>query len=219
MVDVQGTRGGAGTDPGACYAPGPVEFFERQFRRQVASRDYALNPFETRALDYLVGDVLDLGSGLGNLSLAAARRGHRVIAVDASPTAVARIREDAGREGLPVEAFERDLAVWSIDRPYDTIVSIGLIMFFPRDRALEILGDLQKHVRPGGRAVVNTLVEGTTYAGMFEAQGHCLFAPDELVERFAGWDVLDSRRDTFPAPGETLKVFSTVVAERPAGLP
>ena len=50
-----------------------VEFFGQQFDRQIAGGDYALNPFETLILPYLRGRVLDLGCGLGNLSIAAAR--------------------------------------------------------------------------------------------------------------------------------------------------
>src|SRR5574341_1582383 len=107
-----------------------VEFFEAQFQRQVQDREYALNPFEILALDYLTGSVLDLGSGLGNLSLEAGRRGHQVVAVDASPAAVARINADAQREGLQVEAIQADVEKWPIDRNYDTIVAIGLLMFF-----------------------------------------------------------------------------------------
>ena len=49
-----------------------IEFFDTQFQRQVNSADYALNPFEQAALPFLFGDVLDLGCGLGNLSIAAA---------------------------------------------------------------------------------------------------------------------------------------------------
>ncbi len=79
-----------------------VEFFELQFQQQVEIEEYALNPFETLALDFLTGSVLDLGSGLGNLSLEAGRRGHKVVAVDASSTAVARINSDAQREALSV---------------------------------------------------------------------------------------------------------------------
>ncbi len=207
----------AGLDVGNRALGRAVEFFERQFRRQVGAADFVLNPFETRALEHLRGEVLDLGCGLGNLSLEAARRGHRVVAVDVSPTAVARIRAAARREGLPVEAHERDLERWEIDRPFDTIVCIGLIMFFARVRALRILRDLQEHVRPGGRAVVNTLIDGTTYMEMLDPAGHCLFAPDELEERFAGWTILESHLETFPAPGGTRKEFATVVAERPLG--
>ena len=45
-----------------------VEFFDAQFQRQIREREYALNPFETLALDYLKGAVLDFGSGLGSLN-------------------------------------------------------------------------------------------------------------------------------------------------------
>ena len=35
-----------------------VEFFETQFQRQVRDEEYALNPFETLALDYLKGSAI-----------------------------------------------------------------------------------------------------------------------------------------------------------------
>ena len=196
-----------------------VEFFEGQFRRQVQDREYGLNPFETLAIEYLKGEILDLGSGLGNLSLEAGRRGHRVVAVDASPTAVEHINADARREGLSVEAVQVNIENWSIDRPYDTIVAIGLLMFFRREHALDLLRAIQEHVRPGGHAIVNVLIEGTTYMGMFDPNSHYLFAQKELEECFSGWTILASRYDTFPAPGQTLKEFSTVIALRPSHRP
>ena len=54
--------------------PRSVEFFENQFQRQVIDREFALNPFEELALQYVKGDLLDLGCGLGNLSLEAAKK-------------------------------------------------------------------------------------------------------------------------------------------------
>lgn len=192
-----------------------VEFFERQFQRQVREGDYALNPFETLALDHLDGSVLDLGCGLGNLSLEAGRRGHPVLAVDASPTAVARINADAQREGLRVRAIQADVGRWSIDGSYDTIVAIGLLMFFPREPALEMLRAIQDHVAPSGRAIVNVLIEGTTFMDMFDPEHYCLLRPGEIEERFAGWRILASHRQTFPAPGNTCKEFSTVIAGKP----
>ena len=62
-----------------------VAFFENQFQRQVRDQEYALNPFEILALDYVKGSVLDLGCGLGNLSLEAGRRGHRVCSSRCEP--------------------------------------------------------------------------------------------------------------------------------------
>ena len=68
-----------------------IQFFEQQFRRQVAERDFALNPFEQAALPYVRGRVLDLGCGLGNLCVAAARRGAQGVAGDASGETLDRI--------------------------------------------------------------------------------------------------------------------------------
>jgi tellurite methyltransferase len=193
-----------------------VEFFDTQFQGQIRDHNYALNPFEIRALDHLSGRVLDLGSGLGNLSLEAARRGHSVVSVDASNAAVVRINTDAQREGLPVKAMQVDIEKWMIDGPYDTIVCIGLLMFFPREVALELLRRIQENVSPAGIAVVNVLNEGTTYMDMFDADKYYLFARNELVERFAGWKILSSSLEAFPAPDGTLKEFSTVIVEKPS---
>jgi tellurite methyltransferase len=192
-----------------------VDFFESQFQRQVRDQDYALNPFEILALEYVQGSVLDLGCGLGNLSLEAGRRGHRVLAVDASPTAVARLNKDTQHEGLPVRGIQADIESWTIDESYDTIVVIGLLMFFRHETALRLLTAIQEHVKPGGRAIVNVLIEGTTYLGMFDPDSYCLFRRNELEEQFKGWNILESRYQTFPAPEDTRKDFSTIIAEKP----
>jgi tellurite methyltransferase len=195
----------------------PLEFFEGQFQRQVRAREFELNPFERTALDYVRGDVLDLGCGLGNLALEAARRGCKVTAMDASATGIARIREAAREEHLAVEAVEADLAHFRIARDYDTIIAVGLLMFFRESRALDLLGDMQIHVSAGGRAVVNVLIEGTTYLDMFTPGEYYLFRHDELAERFAGWAIEVERCDDFPAPGGTVKAFATVIARKPGG--
>src|SRR5690606_32546271 len=98
---------------------------------------------------------------------------------------------------------------------FDAIACIGLLMFFDCASAARVLSNLQDCVRPGGVAIVNVLVEGTTYLDMFEPSGHCLFDRDELDARFAGWRIVDSRIDEFAAPGNQVKVFSTVVAVKP----
>lgn len=194
-----------------------VEFFDSQFRRQVAAGEFELNPFEQRALPYLAGAVLDLGCGLGNLALSAARRGCRVTATDGSPTAIAHLREVAAAEALALEAVEADLRNYPVACCWDTVVAIGLLMFFPCPVARERLAAIRAAVRPGGCAVVNLLTEGTDFLDMFDpASGHCLFAEGELARAFDGWEILDSRHEEFPAPGGRRKAFDTVIARRPA---
>ncbi len=189
-----------------------VDFFDSQFERQVREQDFVLNPFEKLTLPYLRGRVLDMGCGLGNLSIEAARRGCSVLALDASPNAIARIQQTASAESLPITGREVDFETYSVNDMFDTVVAIGLFMFFQRRRAFELLADAQAHTVAGGIAIVNVLIEGTTYLDMFEPGHYCLFPERELHEQFKDWKVLESRRDSFPAPGDTTKEFVTIVA-------
>ncbi|MFO1219459.1 MAG: methyltransferase domain-containing protein [Burkholderiaceae bacterium] len=198
-------------------ADSSIRFFDAQFQRQIRAGDLQLNPFEQAALPHLSGSVLDYGCGLGNLALAAARRGCTVLALDASPAAIAHLRAAAAAEGLPLRAVEADLRRHVLHESFDAVVSIGLLMFFDCATALAQLAQLQAHVKPGGIAAINVLVQGTTYLEMFDTAGHCLFAPDELTRCFAGWQLLRCERQDFEAPGGTVKSFVTVVARKPAG--
>lgn len=193
-----------------------IDFFRRQFDRQIGAHEYALNPFESWALPYLSGVTLDLGCGLGNLALAAARRGAQVTALDACANAVADLQRRADAEGVAVRAATADLSCWRAAQPYDAVVAIGLLMFFRCADARRVLQEIRRAVRPGGVAAVNVLVEGTTYMDMFDPRRHCLFAPDELARTFADWSVLLARIDDFDAPRGLRKRFSTVIARRPA---
>jgi tellurite methyltransferase len=191
-----------------------IQFFDRQFQRQVGEGDLQLNPFEQIALPHLRGRVLDLGCGLGNLALAAARRGCQVLALDSSPAAIAHLDSVARHEGLSLQAVQAELSGYEIRAPFDSIVSIGLLMFFDCPTARRLLRSIQAHVAVGGIAAVNLLVQGTTYMDMFERGRHCLLARDELAARFAGWELIEAQHQDFDAPSGTVKSFDTVVASR-----
>lgn len=192
-----------------------IRFFDQQFRHQAAQGDFALNPFERAALPYVRGRVLDLGCGLGNLSVAAARHGAQVLAIDASPAAIERLRGVAEAERLTIDARLADVGGYALDGEFDAVVAIGLLMFFAREPALGLLADLQRHTAAGGVAVLNVLVEGTTYMDMFEPGRYTLFGRGELAARFGGWQLLLAEHHSFDAPGSTKKEFDTVVARRP----
>jgi tellurite methyltransferase len=192
-----------------------IAFFDRQFCTQAQERSYALNPFEQMALPYLFGEVLDFGCGLGNLSVEAAHRGCTVHALDAAPAGVEDLGRRARELGLAVTARLADLVRYHIKESYDCIVSIGLLMFFPHHAARERIKDIRNAVKPGGIAVINTLIEGTTYLDMFEPNHYNLFSEQELGQFFEDWEIVESRIDSFPAPSATVKRFATIIARRP----
>ena len=144
-----------------------ISFFDHQFQQQVRNQDFKLNPFELAALPHLQGRVLDFGCGLGSLAIAAAQHGCSVLALDGSHSAISHLRQRALDEALPIEAIEADLRNYQIAEHFDCVVSIGLLMFFDCKTAFSVLSMLQARVRPGGIAVINVPIEGTTWIEMF----------------------------------------------------
>jgi tellurite methyltransferase len=191
-----------------------IDFFDAQFRRQIGAAEFALNPFEAWALPHVRGRLLDLGCGLGNFSIAAARRASPVTALDGSQAAIDRITAVTEQERLPLVAEQVDFSTWRATEAFDTVAAIGLFMFFARPRALQLLDDALAHVAPGGVAIINVLTEGTTFLDMFEPAHYTLFRRDEIEARHPGWRVVASRDDVFPALGGTVKCFATRVVER-----
>lgn len=197
---------------------GSVRFFDTQFRRQAAAGEFGLNPFEARALPHVHGAAIDLGCGLGNLACTAAARGAHVLALDASPAAIESLKSRARAGALSIDARVADLSDYVPESSFDTVIAIGLFMFFPCPVARRQLAHSIEAVRPGGVLVVNVLIEGTTFLGMFdEKAGYCLFGEEELPRALTGWQVLDDRVEQFPAP-EGIKRFRTTIARRPAAL-
>jgi tellurite methyltransferase len=193
-----------------------VDFFERQFQRQVRAAELQLNPFEQGALPFLRGRVLDFGCGLGNLAVAAARQGCSVLALDASPTAIEHLRKRANTEGLAVEARQAELVDYQLQEDFDAVAAIGLLMFLDCAHALRQLAQLQQHLRPGGVFVLNLLVQGTTYLDLFDPQQHCLLPAPQWQDCFRGWSLERCETQDFPAPGERVKSFLTLIARKPA---
>ena len=192
-----------------------IQFFDTQFQKQAQAGEFQLNPFELAALPHLQGRVLEFGCGMGNLAFAAAQKGCSVLALDASPAAIAHIRRRADNEKLAVQGMLANLQDYPLEGEFDAVVSIGLLMFFDCPTAFRTLEMLKAHVRKGGVAVINVLVEGTTYLDMFDGDHHCLFSPEEMASRFAGWRLLSSELSDFEAPGGRTKAFATVIAQKP----
>jgi tRNA (adenine22-N1)-methyltransferase len=87
-----------------------------------------LSPRLRRILELVPSDgsVADIGSGHGALAAALAARGQRVIATERTPRAVARLRRDLARIGVPVATRQGEGMDPFHEGEVDTVVIAGL---------------------------------------------------------------------------------------------
>ena len=104
--------------------------------------------------------VLDVAGGSGNTALAAARCGCEVVSVDYVPSLLARARERAQAEGLPIETIEGDAEALPFpDASFDAVVSVRRRDVRARPRARG--GRALRVCRPGGTvALANWTPDG-----------------------------------------------------------
>jgi ubiquinone/menaquinone biosynthesis C-methylase UbiE len=104
------------------------------------------------------GDLLDVPCGFGRHAVPLARSGYRVVGVDRSQTLLAEARRRAGDERWPelVQADYRELpfADESFDAALNLFSSLG---YLGDDEDVEVLGQIRRVLRPGGRLVIETM--------------------------------------------------------------
>ncbi len=93
--------------------------------------------------------VLDVAAGTGNVAVAAARRGARVVASDLTPKMLQWGRERSAAEDLAIEWVEADAEDLPFDDGrFDVVVSTFGAMFAPRPQV--VAAELFRVVRSGG---------------------------------------------------------------------
>ena len=111
--------------------------------------------------------IYDLGCSLGAVTQAMRRHvtqpGCRILAVDNSPAMVGRCREylkaqDAmHQELLPAEVAEADILQLELE-PCSVVALNFTLQFIPPGRRLELLGNIQRQLLPGGALLLSSCV-------------------------------------------------------------
>jgi SAM-dependent methyltransferase len=96
--------------------------------------------------------LLDLGTGLGAIARAAARRGHSVVAVDSSRRAIERAAAVAAE--LPVTWVADDATASSLRGTFDVCVDRGCLGCIPASRRERYVAQVAAWLRPGGSWIV-----------------------------------------------------------------
>jgi ubiquinone/menaquinone biosynthesis C-methylase UbiE len=96
--------------------------------------------------------VLDLGSGMGDVAMLAARLvgpSGQVVGVERDPNSIARAEARVAAAGLRnVEFTQRDVNDITSDQPFDAAVGRFILMFLPDPAS--VLRSVTRLVRPGG---------------------------------------------------------------------
>src|SRR5438876_12335870 len=140
------------TDPAPNYALGSTDAEHERLIRRAA----LLAPFTERFYPSAgIGPrqrVLDLGSGVGDVAMLAAKLvgpSGEVVGVERDPRSIARASARVADAGLPNVTFtQSDVSQISSSKPFDAIVGRFILMFLPDP--LAVLRSLTPLVRPGG---------------------------------------------------------------------
>src|ERR1700742_942532 len=137
----------------------PVEHFERLAHESEDPWEYATSDYEQRkyrhTLEYLpehCGRTLELGCSVGVFTAMLAPRTTHLVAVDFSPTALARARaRQRGAEG--VELLRRRLPEEMPEGPFDTIICSEILYYWSPELVHEGLRRIEAALVPGGPLV------------------------------------------------------------------
>lgn len=131
----------------------PARDFEASYRSGDAPWDIGRPQGEVVRLaeaGRVIGSVLDVGCGTGENALYLASRGHAVIGLDGSETAVALARQKAAARGLPAQFHVWDaLQLRRLRKSFDTVLDCGLFHALPPERRREYAQSLAEVTDPG----------------------------------------------------------------------
>jgi SAM-dependent methyltransferase len=178
------------------------DFFENVYREMPPWEVRAAQPDLSALLDELppVGPALDVGCGTGDLAMALAGRGLRVLGIDIVQAAIEQARQKAG--ALPEDVAGRlEFRVADALRPsllgtrFGTVVDSGFFHLFDQETRDRLADEVAASLLPGGRYY---LLE---FATEFPLPNTPLqVTEDELRARFTeekGWRILAIRPAQF----------------------
>jgi SAM-dependent methyltransferase len=146
-------------------------------------------------------DVLDVGTGTGNLAMHAAQVGARVVGLDLSAAQLEAAQRRAAQAGVVVQWIVGDAEALPFpDASFDHVMSAFAVMFAPRHKLAA--GELVRVCRPSGRIAVCSWTPASIVGELMEIVSAALPPPpgyalppllwgtrEHLEELFAGSDI------------------------------
>ena len=146
--------------------------------------------------------ILDLGCGQGIDSLFLSKNGFSVTAIDSSDVAIKQIKIKKDEFKLDnLELICGDINDFNIEKnKYQVIICRNVLNFLDKDKAREILNDLQDNIRKGSYIIIevftkddSSFLSDNKFASYFEEQ--------ELLNIFSGYKIFYYLENTILDPG------------------
>jgi ubiquinone/menaquinone biosynthesis C-methylase UbiE len=197
----------------------PIDLPALKLRQQAAwaSGDYAVVGVTLQLVGELLAEacdlrydeeVLDVAAGNGNATLAAARRGCKVISTDYVPALLARGADRARAEGFDVAFQVADAeALPFADASFDAVLSTFGVMFAP-DHDLAA-SELARVCRPGGRIGLANWTPKSLVGRMFKTLARYI-APPPGAQPASLWGLEAHLHSLFGRDATTISVTPRV---------
>lgn len=136
--------------------------------------------------------LLDIPCGYGRHSIALAKRGAIVTAVDISETFIRQLHEKVVAENLAVTPVLADMIDVKLDRVFDGAICMGNSFgYFDRALMQQFIGVVAKALKPGARFIINSAMVAESILPNFSAAKS--FVVDDIQMDIANsYDVVDS---------------------------
>jgi|TARA_Y100000310_G_scaffold82293_1_gene78884 tellurite methyltransferase len=137
------------------------------------------------------GDVLDLGCGEGGNSLELADKRFNVTCVDISKTAIDKIKKEAKKRELIINAICKDLEDYEINKEYDVVIGTGVFHFLSKENTYKLIEEIKKQTKMNGLNILEVSLEEDP-SQEEDSEGY-YFPKERLKELYYDWDIIDYR--------------------------
>lgn len=163
----------------------PIDASPKQIKSRFAVFVPKVNDLVLDSIKYLPRNakVLDLGCGEWANALFLARKGFDVVAIDILKPSIDKLKENAEKEGLKIEAIVGNIETYLKGcKEFDAIFGINVLQFVKSKIIFTVITDIKRKTAPKGLNIVASFIsKDRAQKSVIIAKGWYIFYKNELA--------------------------------------